>query len=171
VKIWTAVLGFLATVSVGCGGGGSTTGPSNGDPALSFPTVVPVGSTCGSGASAVYFIWGLSNNVRDASAKPLESVVPVGQTLRLRLEFDGCGGGTDETWTSTSPAVGALTPDPLFSAVTHFTAVAPGVTEIFVDFKGPDGKVHRTYPAYCPESVYVCVAPRTPFTRVRVLAE
>jgi hypothetical protein len=125
--------------------------------------VVPVGSTCGSGTSAVYFIWGLSNNVRDPNVRPLESVVPVGKTLRLGLEFEGCGGNREEAWTSTSPAVGTLAPDPRFSAVNHFTAVAPGVTEIFVDFKGPDGKVHRTYPAYCPDSIYVCVRPRTPF--------
>src|SRR4029453_12348794 len=106
MKIWTAALGFLVMVSLWCCGGGSTTGPSNGDSALSFPVVVPVGSTCGSGTSAVYFIWGLSNNVRDPNAKPLESVVPVGQTLRLQLSFEGCGGSTEQAWTSPSPAVG-----------------------------------------------------------------
>jgi hypothetical protein len=169
MKISRAVLGYLLTVSLGCGG--STTGPSDDDAALSFPIVVPVGSTCGSGTSAVYFIWGLSNNVRDSNARPLESVVPVGQTLRLELNFDGCGGNNEEAWTSTSPAVAVLTPDARFSSVTHFTAVSPGVTEIFADFKGPDGKVHRTYPAYCPGSIYICVSPRTPFTRVRVVAE
>ena len=81
MKVSAAVIGFLVTASLGCGG--STTGPSDGDATLSFPTVVPVGSTCGSGASAVYFIWGLSNNVRDPNARLLESVVPVGQTLSL----------------------------------------------------------------------------------------
>jgi hypothetical protein len=163
----------LLVLTIGCGGDTSTTGPSGTQDGLSFPTVVPVGTTCGSGASAVYFIWGLSNNVRDPQARPLEAVVPVGQSLRLSLEFAGCGGETEDSWTSTNPAVGDLTPDPEMNyiSVTRFTARAVGVTEVFADFRGPDRNMHRTYPAYCPASIYGCAPPRTPFTLVRVVAE
>jgi hypothetical protein len=123
-----AALTMLTGVLIACGDGSMSPTGSSGDGGeeLALATVVPVGTTCGSGASAVYFIWGLSNSVRDPGVRPLEAVVPVGQTLRLTLDFEGCGGGTGEVWTSTHTEVGDLTPDERFSAVTHFTARAPG---------------------------------------------
>jgi hypothetical protein len=174
---WHATLAALVALSIagstGCGG--SPTEPDDGAQGKSLAvittTCAPIGSGSSREYSTVYFIWGLSNLVSDGSARPLEAVLRVGEEARLSLDFEGCGYGINEAWTSTSSAVASLTVDPSFNGgVAHLAALAPGVTEVFVDFEGPDGERHRTYPAYCPGSRYLCVEPRTPFSRVRVVA-
>lgn len=176
-RAWQTTLASLVTLSlvgsVGCRS--SPTGPDDGAQAESLAVITTTCAPIGSGASreysTVYFIWGLSNLVPEGSARPLEAVLRVGEEARLSLDFEGCGYSINETWTSTGPAVASLTVDPSFNGVVaQLTALAPGETRVFVDFEGPDGKRHRTYPAYCPGSRYLCVEPRTPFSHVRVVA-
>jgi Big-like domain-containing protein len=159
----------LAAVDCGTSPGRPTTEPEQ--QSLSFPVIVPVGSTCGSGTSAIYYVWGLSNQVRDAHASPLAATVRVGETVRMSLDFEGCGSNRSEVWTSTNSSVAAVTQDGQLSAVARLTGLVPGETRIFVEFEGPDRQRHRTYPAYCPSSVYVCVSPRTPIAVVRVVTQ
>src|SRR5438128_699332 len=102
---------LLIAVSLGCGE--SPTGPTKGrPPALEFAVVTPVRSTCGPGASAVYFVAGLSGYVRDAASAPLEAVMRVGETAHLSLELDGCGGYRSEIWTSTNSSIAAVQEGP-----------------------------------------------------------
>lgn len=158
--------------TIGCGGG--PTAPSDDRQVLSFPVVSTTCAPIGSGPSAtystVYFVSGLSTKIPDGTARPLEAVLRVGEEARLHLEWDGCGYTLDEEWVSSNPAVASLG-EPSFSGLgNRLIALGPGETEIWVEFRAPDGKGYRTYPAYCPASQYVCGEPRTPFTRVRVIA-
>lgn len=168
MKLATTVSALLLVGSIGCGR--SPADPTK-EESLSFPVIVPVGSTCGSNTSAIYYIWGLSNNVRDPQATPLATVVKVGETVRLSLDFEGCGSNSSEVWASTNPGVATVAQDSQFSAVARLTGVMPGETRVFVDFEGPDRQRHRTYPAYCPGSIFVCVSPRTPIALVRVVTQ
>ena len=148
----------------------SPTSPT--EEAETFPRIVPVGTTCGSGTSAVYFIWGLSPYVTDPGASPMAAVLRVGDTQRLTLDFNGCGGARAQTWTSTSPTVASIGEDPalVLPNVVRLTALSVGETRVYVDFAGPDDKVHRTYPAYCPGSIYGCSSPQAVIEVVRVVA-
>jgi hypothetical protein len=161
---------LFVAVLLGCGES-PTTGPTKGPgPSLAFPTFsVP----CGLGiVSTVYFVTGLSTHVPDAGAQPLEAVVHAGETVRLSLDFVGCHLGTFGTvvWTSTDASIAAVTRDPRYDSVAELSALTPGETTFFVDFKASDGARHRTYAAYCPRSQYGCLAPRRPIARVRVVA-
>ena len=136
MKLPIAVSVLLLVIAMGCGT--PPTDPTNEEELPSFPVIAPVGSTCGSNTSATYYVWGLSNHVRDAQTVPLAAVVKVGETVRLSLDFSGCGSNTSEAWTSTNPAVATVGQDNQWSAVAHLTGLMPGDTKLFVDFQGPD---------------------------------
>lgn len=168
MKLPMAVPALFLVSSIGCGT--SPTDPAKEEESPSFPVIVPVGSSCGANRSATYYVWGLSNNVRDAQTVPLAAVVKVGETVRLSIDFEGCGSNTAEAWTSTDPAVATVVQDSQLSAVARLTGLMPGDTRVFVDFQGPHRQRHRTYPAYCPTSIFVCLSPRTPIALVRVVS-
>jgi hypothetical protein len=168
-----AVPAALLAGAIGCGG--SPAGPSDLAQELSLPMISTTCAPIGQGSSreyqTVFFVWGLSTRVLDGAARPLEAVLRTGEVARLSLDWEGCGFTANEAWVSRDPGVASVVVDPSFNGlVARLTAVAPGVTDVHVDFEGPDKKAHRTYPAYCPASQYVCVEPRTAFTRVRVVA-
>jgi hypothetical protein len=166
-----ASLAALLACLVNCGGGPAS--PSEAAPAIALPVVTTSCTPIGSGNTATYrtifFVSGLSDKVADAAVRPLEAVLRVGEEVRLSLEWDGCAYTRNETWISSNPAVASFG-EPSFSGLGNtLAAQAPGEVDISVQFEGPDGKVYRTYPAYCPASQYACFDPRTPFTRVRVI--
>jgi len=77
----------------------------------------------------------------------------VGETVKLSIQFVGCGYSVDEVWTTTNPAVGVLEPirfgDPPGFSDAFIHAVAPGEVSVFAEFRGSDGGRHKTTTAYC----------------------
>jgi hypothetical protein len=101
----------------------------------------------------------------------MAAVLRLGETQRLTLDFNGCGGARAQTWTSTNPSVASVERIPLvLPSIVRLTATSVGETRVYVDFEGPDDKVHRTYPAYCPGSIYGCSSPQAVIQVVRVVA-
>jgi hypothetical protein len=132
----------------GCGGS-NPTDPSAGE---DLPRVT---SNCASGpASAVYMVIGLSSRVVDPSvAPPLEARIQVGETVRVSIQFVGCGYAVDQVWSTTNSRVGVMEPivygDPPGVNAALLRALSPGEVSVLAEFRGPDGKRHTATTAYC----------------------
>jgi hypothetical protein len=138
--------GILSALA-GCGGN-NPAGPSLVE---DFPRVT---SNCPEVPTAVYMVVGLSSRVPDPSAAPpLEARMKVGETLKLSIQFVGCGFAVDQAWLTTNPNVGALEPvrfgDPPGYNDAFLHALGPGDVSVSVEFRGPDGRRHTTTTAYC----------------------
>jgi len=144
----SVTIGGMALGPAGCGGS-NPAGPSPVEE--DFPRVF---SNCPSSPSAIYMIIGLSSRVVNPSAAaPLEARIRVGESVKLSVQFVGCGFNVEEAWTSTNPTAGALEPirfgDPPDFNDAFLRALTPGELSVFVDFRGADGQRHRTTTAYC----------------------
>jgi hypothetical protein len=77
----------------------------------------------------------------------------VGETVRVSIQFQGCGYAVDEVWSTTNSQVGVVEPivsgDPPAINAALLRALAPGELSVFAEFRGPDGRTHRTTTAYC----------------------
>jgi hypothetical protein len=140
----SVILAVIAFAPAGCGGN-NPAGPGSDE---DFPRIV---SNCADGPpSAIYFISGLSSRVVNPSAPPpLEARVRVGETVKLQLNLQGCGFHVDESWISTNPTAGQVDREAQYSFRADLRAVSPGQLSIFVEFRAPDGRRHRTTTGYC----------------------
>jgi hypothetical protein len=141
------VLGLaVMSSSSGCGGGTPTEPGSSDD----WPVRISgAGSTCGN-ASGTYVVSGFSSRVVNPSAAPpLEARVRVGETIKLQVNYVGCGFTADETWTTTNPTVGTVERETQYTARADFHALAPGQLSVFVEFRAPGDGRYRTTTGYC----------------------
>jgi hypothetical protein len=141
-----ALSGLAALLNLAACGGRTPTAADTSD---EWPVRISgSGSTCGND-SAIYFISGLSSRVELSAAPPLEARVRVGETIKVQVNYQGCGFTADETWSTTGAMVATVEKEMQNGARADLRALSPGQVSLFVEFRAPDGRRHRTTTGYC----------------------